>query len=230
MSGQHAKPKQIDRRDLRRAMSLGAAVIAVTALATAGVAGADGAVAAANPAAPYATYLIGPDGATPEPTANPAAEPNADPSGNPSGDPASQPSVAPVVSVEPTPPGTPSLRIALSYQRRNRDLLLTISFDGYVYNPYGLNDNTLVAYPTPAGRNIGMGEQLTWGDGTEYTVSGGPQRCANPGEQNVLHQVKDTYQLHKKYKKSGEYTIGYAYFACGLTGGKISGSLTIKVP
>jgi hypothetical protein len=139
------------------------------------------------------------------------------------------PGVAPVVSAEPTP-GTPALRIAMSYQRRNRDLLLTISFDGYVYNPYGLNDNTLVAYPTPAGRNIGMGEQLTWGDGTEYTVSGGPQRCANPGEQNVLHQLQDTYQLHKKYKKSGEYTLGYSYFACGLTGGKISGQLTIKVP
>jgi len=136
---------------------------------------------------------------------------------------------APTVSAEPTA-ATPALRIALAYQRRNRDLLLTITFDGAVYNPYGLNDNTLVAYPTPAGRNIGMGEELTWGDGTEYTVSGGPQRCANPGEQNVLHQVKDSYQLHKKYKKSGEYTLGYTYFACGLTGGKISGSLTIKVP
>jgi hypothetical protein len=225
MSGQHAKPKQVDRRDLRRTMTLGAAVIAVTALATAGVAGADGAAAAANPAAPYASYVLGPEGATPAPTANPAAEPTA----NPSGDPAGQPSAVPTVSAEPTP-GTPALRIALAYQRRNRDLLLTISFDGYVYNPYGLNDNTLVAYPTPAGRNIGMGEQLTWGDGTEYTVSGGPQRCANPGEQNVLHQVKDSYQLHKKYKKGGQYTIGYAYFACGLTGGKISGSLTIKVP
>jgi hypothetical protein len=213
MSGQHAKPKQIDRRDLRRTMTLGAAMIAVTALATAGVAGADGAAAAANPSAPAATYILGPDGATPQPTAAPTAEPNA----------------APAVSADPTP-GTPALRIALSYQRRDRDLLLTISFDGYVYNPYGLNDNTLVAYPTPAGRNIGMGEELTWGDGTEYTVSGGPQRCANPGEQNVLHQLKDTYQLHKKYKKSGEYTIGYSYFACGLTNGKIAGTLTIKVP
>jgi hypothetical protein len=225
MSGQHAKPKQIDRRDLRRTMSVGAAILAVTALATAGVAGADGAVAAANPAAPSATYVIGPDGATPEPTANPAAQPTTDPSGSPDG----RASAAPEVSADPTP-ATPALRIALSYQRRDRDLLLTISFDGYVYNPYGLNDNTLVAYPTPAGRNIGMGEQLTWGDGTEYTVSGGPQRCANPGEQNVLHQLKDSYQLHKKYKKSGEYTIGYTYFACGLTGGKIAGTLTIKVP
>src|SRR4051812_34787142 len=70
MSGQHAKPKQSDRRDLRRTMTLGAAVIAVTALATAGVAGADGAVAAANPNSPYATYILGPDGATPAPTSN----------------------------------------------------------------------------------------------------------------------------------------------------------------
>jgi hypothetical protein len=215
MSGQHAKPKQSDRRDVRRTMALGAAVVAVTALATAGVAGmgAGGAMAAADPGAPYATYDLGPDGATPVPSSGPTADPGA----------------APAVSPEPTP-GTPTLRIALAYQRRNRDLLLTISFDGYVYNPYGLNDNTLVAYPTPAGRNIGMGEQLTWGDGTEYTVSGGPQRCANPGEQNVLHQVKDSYQLHKKYKKAGEYTIGYTYFACGLTGGKIAGTLTLKVP
>jgi hypothetical protein len=219
MSGQHAMPKQSDRRDVRRTMALGAAVVAVTALATAGVAG-TGAMAAADPGAPYATYELGPDGATPVPSSGPTAEPNAAPTG---------PSAAPAVSADPTP-STPVLRIALAYQRRDRDLLLTISFDGYVYNPYGLNDNTLVAYPTPAGRNIGMGEQLTWGDGTEYTVSGGPQRCANPGEQNVLHQVKDSYQLHKKYKKAGEYTIGYTYFACGLTGGKISGTLTIKVP
>jgi hypothetical protein len=208
-------------------VTLGAALVAVTAVATAGVAGMSaGAAAATYPVTGSIVYDVSPDGtATPEPTANPAAEPTADPTANPTGG----PSAIPTVSAEPTP-GTPALRIALSYQRRNRDLLLTISFDGYVYNPYGLNDNTLVAYPTPAGRNIGMGEELTWGDGTEYTVSGGPQRCANPGEQNVLHQLKDTYQLHKKYKKSGEYTIGYAYFACGLTGGKISGTLTIKVP
>jgi hypothetical protein len=221
MSGQHAKPKH-----LRRIMGLGAALVAVTAVATAGVAGMSAGAAAATDPVTTIVYDVSPDGtATPEPTANPAAEPTADPTANPTGG----PSAIPTVSAEPTP-GTPALRIALSYQRRNRDLLLTISFDGYVYNPYGLNDNTLVAYPTPAGRNIGMGEELTWGDGTEYTVSGGPQRCANPGEQNVLHQLKDTYQLHKKYKKSGEYTIGYAYFACGLTGGKISGTLTIKVP
>jgi hypothetical protein len=224
MSGQHAKPKH---RDLRRTVGLGAALVAVTAVATAGVAGMSaGAAAATDPVTGSIVYDIRPDGsATPEPTDGPSAGPAAAPSAAPS----SGPSAAPVVSAEPTP-ATPALRIALSYQRRNRDLLLTISFDGYVYNPYGLNDNTLVAYPTPAGRNIGMGEELTWGDGTQYTVSGGPQRCANPGEQNVLHQLKDSYQLHKKYKKAGEYTIGYAYFACGLTGGKIAGTLTIKIP
>ncbi|MGQ0846632.1 MAG: hypothetical protein ACT4QF_21115 [Sporichthyaceae bacterium] len=205
----------VQRGDLRRSLVVGTAVAAVTALAATGVLGGGGAtaVAAIDPGAPFGTIVLSlPSGASAVVTEAPSAAPSA------------APSTAPTLN----PNAAPELRIALTYQRRNRDLLLKLNFDGAVYLPYG-SDDKLVAAKDPADRTIGLDESLEWGDGTTYRAASG-NRCAKSGEENVLRAVKDTYELRKKYEKAGEYQLNYVFKACGLTGGQIAGSLKIRVP
>jgi|GEM_PF-6527620 len=184
---------------------LGSAVVAVTAVATAGVAGTGGAGGANAVAAPGVRFLDARAiGATPTPSASPAPS-------------------APAQN-------TPQLRITLAYERHDRSLVLTVIFDGYVYTPYDSKTGALWSYPTPAGRDIGLSEHLDWGDGTSYDAPNKPQRCPQGTEKRLAHQVKDNYQLKKKYRKGGDYTLSYRYVACGLTDGQIAGQLKLHVP
>lgn len=200
------------RRDLRSSLVIGSAVAVVTAVATTGIIGTGGvgsAAAAIDPSAPAGRMVISlPSGASATVTEAPSATPT------------------PFPSLSPSAP--PELRIALTYQRRNRDLLLKLSFDGAVYLPY-TQDGKLVEMKDPADRSIGLDEVLQWGDGTSYRAASG-NRCATAGEESVLRAVKDGYELRKKYSESGEYTLDYLFKACGLTGGQIAGTLKIRIP
>ncbi len=193
-------PADADRRTVRRLAALGAAAVAATALATAGVAQTAG--ASADPASPTGRVLLG----APEPTATASADPTA-------------------------AAGTknPQLRVALAYQRVGRDLTLTIKFAGFVIEPLSTAGDPLT-FPTPAGRDIGLGETLAWGDGTNSDAPSGPQRCPAGAEPRTVHEIQDSYTATKQYTAPGTYTVDYAYFACGLTNGKISGQLEIIVP
>jgi hypothetical protein len=207
-------PEATQRRDLRRSMYIGTAVAGVTALTLTGIVGSGGASAAVDPGAPFGRVVLSlPGGASATVTETPAP-----------GSPA--PVASPVPTVDPN--AAPELKIALTYQRRNRDLLLKLNFDGAVYMPYS-DDGKVVAMKYPADRTIGLAETLEWGDGTSYKVATG-NRCAKGDEKNELRPVKDSYELRKKYEKAGEYTLHYIYKACGLTGGQIAGSLKIRVP
>ncbi len=209
-------PQAEQRRDLHRSFAIGTAVVAVTALATTGLVGTGGvgsASAAVDPGAPFGRIVLAlPHGASATVTESPV--PVASPA----------PSAAPTLD----PGAAPELRIALTYQRRNRDLLLRLNFEGAVYVPY-TSDGKLLEIGDPADRKIGLRESLEWGDGTNYLVESG-NRCAKGDEANVLRSVKDSYELKKKYSKAGEYTLNYVFKACGLTGGQIAGSLKIRVP
>ena len=203
---------QTQRRDLRRSIGIGTAVAGVTALALTGVAGTGGASAAIDPGAPFGRMVLSlPSGAMATVTEPPAPAASAAPSAAPT-----------------DPNAAPELKIAMSYQRRNRDLLLKLNFDGAVYMPYS-DDGRVVTMKYPADRSIGLAETLEWGDGTSYRVASG-NRCAKGTEENVLRPVKDNYELRKKYEKSGEYVLNYVFKACGLSGGQIAGSLKIRVP
>lgn len=202
------------RQDLRRSIVIGAAVAGVTALTLTGIVGSGGASAAIDPGAPTGRIVLSlPSGASATVTESPVPA-----------------SAAPTPSAAPTldPNAAPELKIALTYQRRNRDLLLKLNFDGAVYLPYS-DEGKVIAMKHPADRSIGLAETLEWGDGTSYRVASG-NRCAKGTEENVLREVKDNYELRKKYEKAGEYTLNYVFKACGLTGGQIAGSLKIRVP
>jgi hypothetical protein len=138
----------------------------------------------------------------------------------------------PSASATPTAsatPAAPQLRISLAYQRVGRDLTLTIKFAGFVVEPLSTSGAPLT-FPTPAKRDIGLGEQLTWGDGTNSDVPGGAKRCPTGNEARTVHEIQDSYTVSKTYTAPGTYTVGYTYAACGLTNGKISGQLTVTVP
>ncbi|MBA3745268.1 MAG: hypothetical protein H0X00_20490 [Sporichthya sp.] len=126
-------------------------------------------------------------------------------------------------------PAAPQLRIQIAYNRVGRDLTLTFGFTGFVLEPLTAAGGKL-NFPTPATRDIGLGETLAWGDGTNSDVPVSGRRCPVDKEARVVREVKDTYQAMKKYTGPGTYTVTYTYFACGLTNGKISGTLTINVP
>ena len=209
-----------DRRNLRRLAVVGAALVAATAVAT-GTGGAGGASAAADPAAPVGTLtFVGPNGATLTPTSAPSSAPTAAP--------ALAPTPSPTPSAGATP--VPQLRITLAYERHDRSLVLTLTFAGYVFQPYATQGGQLVPYDTPAHRDIGLSEHLDWGDGTFYDAATKPQRCPQGDEKRYVHEVRDTYQLKKKFKKGGNYTISYRYAACGLTDGQIAGKLKLHIP
>lgn len=229
-----AAGRAADRKDLRRITTISAVVVAGVALATAGVAGTSGAGSAVAVAyAPVGAVLLdGPNGAV---TAPPTTAPNA-PAGQPN---AAQPNAAQPNAVPPsaapnatpqTPQETPELRITLAYERHDRDLVITLTFAGYVFRPYSTKTGQIEEYPIPAKRDIGIYEHLDWGDGTSYTAPTKAQRCALAGEKRMVHEVADRYQLKKKYRKGGDYTINYEYDACGLTNGKIAGQLKMHVP
>lgn len=200
-----------DRRSMRRMAAVGAAIVAATALGTAGVAQTAGATPGG--AEPSGTLVF--EVPAPDPTAPPK--------------PASPEGAAPEPSAAPAP-DRPTLRITLAYERTGRDLALTLGFGGHVYRPYSTESGKPVQLSNPAGREIGLGEKLVWGDGTQTSVPSAPQRCPKGAEKKALHQVEDTYTVQKTYKAAGEYTINYTYFACGLTDGKINGSLTLQIP
>lgn len=139
---------------------------------------------------------------------------------------------SPTASATPTAssaPAAPQLRVSLAYQRVGRDLTLTIKFAGFVLEPLSTSGAPLT-YPTPAKRDIGLGEQLAWGDGTNSDVPGGAKRCPTGSEPRKVHEIQDSYAATKTYTQPGTYTVTYTYGACGLTNGKISGQLTITVP
>lgn len=134
----------------------------------------------------------------------------------------------PTATASPTPAATaaakaPQMRLAMSYQRSGKVVTLTISLDGYVLEPLDAN-NAPVAFPTPATAAIGLGEELSWGDGTVSNTPAKPWHCGKP--QN-LHQVKDSYTVSRTYAAAGSYSITYSFKACGLTDGKITGTIPL---
>jgi hypothetical protein len=199
-AGTPAPAGEADRRTVRRVGALGAAAIAATALLTAGVAQGAG-TGSASPVA----YGVNDPGA-PSPAASASAAPSASATA-----------------------AAPQLRVQIAYNRVGRELTLTFSFDGYVIEPVNTNGSPMT-FPTPAKRDIGMGEILTWGDGTNSNVPVSARRCPTGVEPRVVHEIRDNYAATKKYAAPGTYTINYTYMACGLTNGKISGTLTVNVP
>lgn len=191
---------EADRRTVRRVGAIGAAAVAATALLTAGVAQGAG----TGPGTPVAYGMPGPG--APSPAASASAASSASAAAN-----------------------APQLRIQIAYNRVGRELTLTFSFDGYVLEPVDPMGMPMT-FPTPAKRDIGLGEKLSWGDGTNSDVPVSPRRCPTGVEPRTVHEIKDKYSAVKKYLGPGTYTINYTYLACGLTNGKISGTLTIDVP
>ena len=209
-AGQHRRPADAaDRRTVRRVAAFGAAAVAVTALATAGVAsgaGAGGSSAGSGGGAP------GTPGAAPTASASASAKPAG----------SASPGASAAAEV-------PQLKIQIAYSRVGRNLTLTFNFAGHVVEPLN-TDGTKLSFPTPAKRDIGLGETLAWGDGTNSDVPVSGRRCPVDKEARVIHEISDSYQAEKTYTAPGTYTVNYTYFACGLTGGKISGTLTITIP
>jgi hypothetical protein len=191
-----------DRRTVRRVAAFSAAAVAATAMATAGVASSAG----ADPG----------DGSIVRPAPTPAA----------SAAPAPSASAAPTATA---PAAAPQLKIQIAYDRVGRDLTLTFSFAGFVVEPLS-SDGARLTFPTPAKRDIGLGETLAWGDGTNSDVPVTGRRCPNGSEPRTVHEIADRYQVTKRYQAPGTYTVNYTYFACGLNGGKISGTLTVNIP
>lgn len=204
-----------DGRDVRRMATISMAVVAATAVATAGVAGTGGA-GGANAvvlSGPFGSFTLdGPQGASASPTPDPSQ------------------SAAPTIAPSAPPASMPQLRITLAYERHDRNLALTLTFAGYVFRPYAIEGGQLMPYPSPAGRDIGLSEHLDWGDGTSYDAPVKAQRCPQGDEKKYVHEVKDSYQLKKKFRKPGDYTLSYRYVACGLTDGQIAGKLKLHVP
>lgn len=132
----------------------------------------------------------------------------------------------PAPSAPPSPASAtkaPQMRLAVSYERLDKVVTLTISLDGYVFEPLDAK-NVPVAFPTPATAAIGLGEELSWGDGTSDNTAPRPVHCGKPEQ---VHQVKDSRTVSKTYAASGTYTIGYTFRACGLTDGKITGTIPL---
>lgn len=204
-AGTPAFAGEADRRTVRRVAAFGAAAVAATALATAGVA--QGAGSGSGASSALGSYGPGPHAV---PTASASAKASA----------AASPSVS---------SAAPQLRIQIAYTRVGRELTLTFGFTGYVLEPLSSTGGKLT-FPTPAKRDIGLGEALAWGDGTNSDLPITGRRCPINNEPRVVHEIQDTYQATKKYTAPGTYTVSYTYFACGLTNGKISGTLTITIP
>lgn len=208
-AGTPASAGEADRRTVRRVAAFGAAAVAATALATAGVAQGAGPGSGPSPAfgsSGAGLYAV--------PTASSSAKASSSSKASPS---ASASAAA------------PQLRIQIAYNRVGRDLTLTFGFTGFVVEPLTAAGGKL-SFPTPAKRDIGLGEALAWGDGTNSDAPVTGRRCPVDKEPRVVHEVKDTYQATKKYTGPGTYTVTYTYFACGLTNGRISGTLVINVP
>jgi hypothetical protein len=197
-----------DRRTVRRVGALGAAAIAATALLTAGVAQGAG----TGSGSPAASGASGASGASVPGVPSPLASASSAPSASASASAAA-----------------PQLRVTIAYNRVGRELTLTFTFDGYVIEPVTQQGQPMT-FPTPAKRDIGMGETLTWGDGTNSNVPVSARRCPTGAEPRVVHEIRDNYAATKKYAGPGTYTINYTYMACGLTNGKIAGTLTVNVP
>jgi hypothetical protein len=201
------------RSRLVRRVSVGATIgVGLTALATAGLAGTAGTAVAGDDdhvvsyADGFGTRTIvldGPAGISATPTASP-----------------------PAPTASPPAPGTvPSMRLQMAYQRVGKELTLTITLDGYVYEPLDAANKPLV-YPKVAKASIGMGTELLWGDGQSAATTNTAGHCGKP--QN-LHQLKDTFTVKHTYKKAGTYNVAYTFKACGLVNGKIGASLPVKV-
>lgn len=201
--GTPARAGEADRRTVRRVAAFGAAAVAATALLTAGVA--QGAGTGSGPASAYGTDPGSPY-AAPSASASSSASPSASAAA-----------------------AAPQLRVQIAYNRVGRDLTLSFSFGGYVLEPLDAAGNKM-DFPTPAKRDIGMGETLDWGDGTNSDVPISGRRCPVDKQPRTVHEIKDAYQAKKHYNGPGTYTINYTYFACGLTNGKISGTVTITIP
>jgi hypothetical protein len=200
-AGTPASAGEADRRTVRRVAAFGAAAVAATALATAGVA--QGAGSGSGPSAGLGVSAPGLS-ASPSSSASASAVPSAS-------------------------SAAPQLRIQIAYNRVGRDFTLTFGFSGYVVEPLS-DGGTTLSFPTPAKRDIGLGETLSWGDGTNSDVPIAGRRCPANAEPRVVHEIQDSYQATKKYTAPGTYTVTYTYFACGLTNGKISGTLTVTIP
>jgi hypothetical protein len=127
------------------------------------------------------------------------------------------------LSASPAPVTGPQMRLEVAYQRLGDVVTLTISLDGSVYAPLDAK-NVPLEFPTPARRNIGLGEELAWGDGTTSDTAARPVHC---GEPRRLHQVKDSYKVTKRYAATGTYTVRYTFKACGLTDERITATLPI---
>lgn len=197
----HAHPPAPVEADRRTVRRVAAIGAAAVAVTALATAGvAQSAGASADPTAPTGRIVLGEPGPTPSPTPTPTAGTAA-----------------------------PQLRVSLAYQRVGRDLTLTIKFAGVVIEPLS-TDGTALSYPTPATRDIGLGEELAWGDGTNSDVPGGAKRCPTGEETRTVHEIQDSYSVTKQYSAPGTYTVTYTYAACGLTKGKISGQLTVTVP
>ena len=203
-----------DRRTVRRVAAFSAAAVAATAMATAGVAQG----ASADSGAPVGVLGDGSfAGPAPAPAPTPAPSTSAAPSA----------SAAPDATAAPA--AAPQLKIQIAYDRVGRDLTLSFSFAGFVVEPLSADGGRLT-FPTPAKRDIGLGEKLAWGDGTNSDVPVTGRRCPAGSEPRTVHEIADKYEVTKRYKAPGTYTVNYTYFACGLKDGKISGTLTVNIP
>lgn len=206
-AGTPAFAGEADRRTVRRVAAFGAAAVAATALATAGVA--QGAGSGSGPSASAGG-------------AHPGVRAAA--SGSPTTDPKAQPAASASASS-----AAPQLKIQIAYNRVGREFTLTFGFAGYVLEPLSATGGKLT-FPTPAKRDIGLGEALSWGDGTNSDAPISGRRCPVNNEPRVVHEIEDSYRATKTYTAPGTYTVTYTYFACGLTNGKISGTLTVTIP
>ncbi|HUR75391.1 MAG TPA: hypothetical protein VMZ00_14015 [Sporichthya sp.] len=208
-AGTPAAAGEADRRTVRRVAAFGAATVAAIAMATAGVA--QGAGTGSGTSSPLGS-------------ARPRLHAVATSSASAASSAAS--STAPSAA---SATAAPQLRIQIAYDRVGRDLTLTFAFAGYVLEPLTAGGGKLM-FPTPAKRDIGLGEALGWGDGTNSDVPVSGRRCPVNNEPRTVHEIQDTYSATKKYTAPGTYTVAYTYFACGLTDGKISGTLSITIP
>lgn len=121
----------------------------------------------------------------------------------------------------------PSLHVGLKAKRHGHKVRLRVRLRGYAYEPLDREKGKPIHFPNPAGLDALMGTQVRWGDGTQGGSDAGAVRCGRP---HVLRHIKDTYTLHKRYKKSGHYRIRYIQHGCGLPhkGVKKTTHVTIK--
>lgn len=199
------------RRNVRGWVAAGAAAAGLMALATAGLAGTAGTANAGDAdhavllADSYGTRTVVLDGRG---------------GGGSTG--GGEGLVSPAPTASAAAAGTaPSMTMQLAYKRTGPDLVLTVSLDGYVYEPLDAN-NQPVPFPTPATTAIGLGHDLAWGDGTGAKAAASTLHCGKPLK---LHRLKDTFSLEHTYPAPGTYNVVYTFLACGLTDGKITATL-----